>query len=498
MEHPYKKYGSSPIHYENSKANYNQNDKQRDLKLRLSLISDIFNQKIYNSPKQSSIGKMSATPNGVAQINYNMPPKKRTSTLNQSTDDVSISQDLSKNYPLTPIMTSKKTFEFGGRKKSEKIIDSDNSNLRKKLSLFANDIIGNNSKPSAQRSGKISQFSPEFYHATKDIRENFYSPTQFTQPSQPTPKRAKVRKYIKSYKLRTKTGRNEAGEKKINQDSVLELTNIYDNPNFNIFGVLDGHGSKGHIISSYAASCITKYFLKNAELLLSSSSDQDLYHAIIQDDYKIIRNCFTTTEKEVFLQYKHEATLSGTTCNLIIQIGRRILCANCGDSRSIAIKGRRGIIELSKDHKLTVSSEKERILKRGGEIHRLDDTKEDSDEDDSDNEGNPLRVWAPGEKFPGLAMSRSIGDSVATKIGVCCDCDITDYDLIDDGIKVCISATDGVWEFLSNEKVAKLANLSYNNEDIDEFCDSIIDKSQYAWKKRGNVIDDISLVTLFF
>ena len=33
-------------------------------------------------------------------------------------------------------------------------------------------------------------------------------------------------------------------------------------------------------------------------------------------------------------------------------------------------------------------------------------------------EGGPYRVWAFGESYPGLAMSRSIGDMDAKKIGV--------------------------------------------------------------------------------
>ena len=38
--------------------------------------------------------------------------------------------------------------------------------------------------------------------------------------------------------------------------------------------------------------------------------------------------------------------------------------------------------------------------------------------DENDVEGGPYRVWAFGESYPGLAMSRSIGDMDAKKIGV--------------------------------------------------------------------------------
>jgi len=33
----------------------------------------------------------------------------------------------------------------------------------------------------------------------------------------------------------------------------------------------------------------------------------------------------------------------------------------------------------------------------------------------------PFRVWLKNQNYPGLAMSRSIGDLVASSIGVTCD-----------------------------------------------------------------------------
>jgi hypothetical protein len=35
-----------------------------------------------------------------------------------------------------------------------------------------------------------------------------------------------------------------------------------------------------------------------------------------------------------------------------------------------------------------------------------------------DNTG-PMRVWVKNEKYPGIAMSRSIGDLIAQTVGVC-------------------------------------------------------------------------------
>lgn len=68
-------------------------------------------------------------------------------------------------------------------------------------------------------------------------------------------------------------------------------------------------------------------------------------------------------------------------------------------------------------------------------------------------EVGPARVWIKDHDIPGLAMSRSLGDYVAQSVGVIPEPEIILYDIkIDD--RVIIIASDGVWEFMSNEQVA--------------------------------------------
>ena len=65
----------------------------------------------------------------------------------------------------------------------------------------------------------------------------------------------------------------------------------------------------------------------------------------------------------------------------------------------------------------------------------------------------PARVWLQDVDVPGLAMSRSLGDYVAQSVGVIPDPEINIYDIsVDD--RFLIIASDGVWEFLSNERIA--------------------------------------------
>lgn len=60
-----------------------------------------------------------------------------------------------------------------------------------------------------------------------------------------------------------------------------------------------------------------------------------------------------------------------------------------------------------------------------------------------------MRVWLKHENAPGLAMSRSFGDSTACQVGVHAVPEIKQFDLIPDD-KIIVLASDGVWEFMEN------------------------------------------------
>ncbi len=72
----------------------------------------------------------------------------------------------------------------------------------------------------------------------------------------------------------------------------------------------------------------------------------------------------------------------------------------------------------------------------------------------------PLRVWLKYDDVPGLAMTRSMGDSVAAKAGVIAEPEIFELQLTS-ADKFIIIASDGVWEFISNIEAAKVVYPYY-------------------------------------
>ena len=292
---------------------------------------------------------------------------------------------------------------------------------------------------------------------------------------------------IKNFSSFTQSGKTEEGPK-INQDSFIELESINNNPNFHIFGVFDGHGSQGHLISQFMVNTIKNLILNDEKLKEISKHTNQIYSLLIENNYEYIKNLISKSEELLFKNENIDSNFSGSTCILIILIDKKVLSANIGDSRAIMVKGHKTIIELSSDQKPENELEKERILSKGGEIRQLIENNEPI---------GPMRVFLPNENYPGIAMARSIGDKIASSIGVFSEPEIKEFD-IESNCKYIIIGSDGVYEFLSNEKIAHYANKYYKSNNAKECTEVIVKKSTDLWIKYDTVIDDITIIVIFF
>ena len=298
-------------------------------------------------------------------------------------------------------------------------------------------------------------------------------------------------------------GKDTKNHIKLNQDSYIIKRDINNIKNFNIFGVFDGHGLYGHTISIYLKENLIKKIIENKEII-SLNNLEDIYKKFKNNNFKIIKDIFIEIDNQLLnKQNDIDINLSGSTCNIIIQIGDHIICANTGDSRSILVyddKNKINIIDkdnfvnyktfpLSHDCKPSLSQEKERILKKGGEISRLKNLYQ--------KEIGPLRVFIKGSLVPGLNMSRSFGDKLGKNIGIIVEPLINEYNLNKD-VKYIIIASDGIWEFMSNEQVMNIGNKFYAMNDPDNFCHILVKKSTELWEKNARNIDDITIIVIFF
>lgn len=198
--------------------------------------------------------------------------------------------------------------------------------------------------------------------------------------------------------------------------------------------------------------------------------------ADLDDNYEtIIKNIFLKVEKCLLRDKTISKGLefSGSTCTTVWMNNSKLYCANLGDSRAIiASEGiskdsESAVIvecwgkvftltQLSKEHKLDRRDEALRVVNHGGEVGRI-------------NGKGPLRIWAKGQNYPGLSMSRSFGDSFAHTLGVTTTPEITQFTLTKQE-KVMVIGSDGLWEFMTNEEVLKIAGKYYESNDIDGAC----------------------------
>lgn len=102
----------------------------------------------------------------------------------------------------------------------------------------------------------------------------------------------------------------------------------------------------GHFISSSVKQVFLKKFT-NHKLYVNHVSELkkikeiDIYHKLINDNYKLIKNTFYEAEQELMNNAKYDVNFSGTTANVLFLIQNKVICANCGDSRAFLAKDKR-------------------------------------------------------------------------------------------------------------------------------------------------------------
>lgn len=182
-----------------------------------------------------------------------------------------------------------------------------------------------------------------------------------------------------------------------------------------------------------------------------------------------------------------DTEFSGTTAVLASVIGDVLTVANVGDSRIICV-GRGGstykVESVSFDHKPDDPPEKARITRAGGRVFAVQY---------DDGVDGPARVWLGHMDIPGLAMSRSLGDTIAHTAGVSSEPDVYTRKLTKDD-HFLVLATDGLWEFITNEEVAKMTKPFTVPE---EACEHMAKEAHTRWMKEEGVVDDTTIIVAF-
>ena len=318
----------------------------------------------------------------------------------------------------------------------------------------------------------------------------------------------------------TEAGMESDNKKKINQDNYFD----YDLKNgFKFIGVCDGHGENGKQVSEFIKKNLPKELEKELNALIASerkrlsilegmlkrndeNNSEKKEKTNIENllDYEklneLLKKVYISVNLQLFADNtKLNLKTSGSTCVGIFYKKnplKKLYTANLGDSRAIIIKHQQSSSgkedkniwsyePLSRDHTPSEPDEAERIIQYGGEIQKIQN-------EDGTIEG-PLRIFKKNEEGPGLAMSRSFGDSEGESLGIIAEPEVKEY-LIKKEDKALIIASDGLWEYTTNEEVVDIVKKMWEEKDVDKIVNELYKASIENWKKENCNIDDITII----
>ena len=359
------------------------------------------------------------------------------------------------------------------------------------IKATSNDTNGNSFIIKADEEKKMSQIKNSRH--LDDILNKKIEKTVIQDAKSGSHKKGKGYRY---YGKLTIDGKNQNGKAKINQDTSLIHLNVGDISGFNLFGVLDGHGQNGQNVSQFCNDYFIRVMNRYAELCIKSklTTAEAIYKELKRTNFAYIIDAYNKADVYLGQQKAFDCNFNGTTCNIVFQFNNHLVCANVGDSRGIVVydegnKQNKGIFPLSTDHKPDLPEESERIKSHGGVIEQF-----------KDSEGKkvgPLRIWKAGKNYPGLAMTRTLGDFKAKEAGVIPTPEITEY-TINHNSKFMVICSDGVWEFINNEHVRDMGNPFFMKNDVGGFCTNLVKSAMENWEQLDIMRDDITVVCVFF
>lgn len=286
--------------------------------------------------------------------------------------------------------------------------------------------------------------------------------------------------------------------RKNNQDCFDTVPRFAGKGDGMFVAVYDGHGHQGGEVARVAQQVIPEVIEEAIAAHVARCGGKALKDVLSADErrtayFRLFTKAFGEAErslKDIDRQILHE--FSGTTATCVWLDGEDVFAAWVGDSRCIL--GRRKVegggddvlvVDLTWDQKPARDDEKKRVRAAGGRVTRW-----------KKNVG-PQRVWLPEEWVPGLAMTRSIGDTCLTKFGVVSHPEVTMTKLSTEE-SFLVVASDGVWEFMTSMEVATfVAEKRRKGLGAEETAKHLVREAVRRWMMNETVVDDTTAVVIF-
>jgi len=268
----------------------------------------------------------------------------------------------------------------------------------------------------------------------------------------------------------------------INQDSFIALEQRGANGGDDaMFGVLDGHGQQGHLVSQRCRERIPQLFRETGNNLSQTCLRMQAELEKTGIDIKC----------------------SGATCVICVKQGRTLMVGNLGDSKCVLGRRTNGIIipqPLTTDHKPDRPDERQRILQAGGKVGCRQLVVGNGPNGPVRLPMGPMRIWyqVRGETM-GLAMSRSLGDSIVHTQGVSADPEITEHMIDGDDVFIMLGS-DGIWDVTDLNQAVQIVQSVINKNphgwDPKEAAELLATSARRRWESMSQMIDDITAIVV--
>ncbi len=351
--------------------------------------------------------------------------------------------------------------------------------------------------------------------------------------------------FIKSLVGQLNIGKEKENIKKINQDIAFSKLKFFSKSLglISLIGIIDGHGTHGHIISKVVKNFFYDYFENNINMTLSLNKDN--YYTILTESFIRCEEYLIQNNIDLNLNLNQ----SGCTCIILFFSNNftnknKVFCANCGNCKCI-LYSNTNYVPLSYSHSPNRVSEIMRMKEIVNNIEKIKieqikNIEEKKNENDNNNEilnsnkedliltksiidkKNSLilqnsqstikNIIKPKGKvfqdlnllkkifikeFKELNLSRSIGDLDAKEIGIISEPEIVECDLKVQKAKILVMGTSSLFEYLSIEEIGIIVKKYYKDNNGFDACVELEELAKERWKQNVKKVEDITVIVIF-
>lgn len=264
---------------------------------------------------------------------------------------------------------------------------------------------------------------------------------------------------------------------------------------YQLVGMFDGHGRDGHKLAATVRNRMLRHLVS---ALPSADSDRSKQRLNVKTRL-VLREAFNLAQQELDALDGVDTALSGVAaCLLVINRKRQLLyAASVGNVRCILAealedaegKSRRKqkltVVPFTEDHTLESRKERRRVEKTDAEVLPARSGK--------------LRLFVRGEEWPGIPLTRCLGNAIAHRLGVTMAADIEGKDL-KETMHFLVVATDGIWGVLQEQEVVDMV-AEARKDNVEYGVSAITTRARKQWSTKSEhagIVDDMTICVVWF